>query len=116
MLAVALAAGVSGLSAAPALAQEADRTVRNAADLARFCGMPDKAFCFGYLNGAGQFYEALVTSEEVDIDPFVCPDEQIREEEGLATFLDWLERNPDARDSPAIDALFRAWVDAFPCE
>jgi len=115
ILAVAIAAATTFMSGAPAAAQDYERSVRTVGDLARFCRMEDKAFCYGYVNGASQFYEALVAYEEVDVDPFVCPDGPVSEEEAVTSFLGWFDSHPDARDETAIDGLFRAWVAAFPC-
>jgi len=98
-----------------ALAQEDGASVETTADLARVCGMTDRAFCYGYINGAGQFYQALVTYEDADIDPFVCPGREVSEAEAVTIFLDWFDDNPGAASEPAIDGLFRAWVAAFPC-
>jgi hypothetical protein len=112
----ALAAAVMVLGGQAVDAQEGGASVSTTAELAAMCGMADRSFCFGYLNGAGQFYEALIAHEEVDVDPFVCPGREVTEEEAVAVFLDWYENNPDAAGEPAIDGLFRAWVAAFPCE
>ncbi|NBB69580.1 MAG: hypothetical protein GVY33_04525 [Alphaproteobacteria bacterium] len=90
--------------------------MESTADLARFCAMDERAFCYGYINGAGQFYRALVGNPEVDIEPFVCPGREVTEAEAVAIFLDWVDAHPDAGEEPAIDGLFRAWVEAFPCE
>jgi hypothetical protein len=98
-----------------AVAQQDGASVETTAELARMCGMEERSFCYGYINGAGQFYAALVNDPEVDVDPFVCPGREVREEEAVTLFLDWFERNPDAASEPAIDGLFRAWVAAFPC-
>jgi len=99
-----------------ATAQEGGASVETTADLARFCGMEDRAFCYGYVNGAGQFYRALVANGNADIDPFVCPGREVSEAEAVAVFMDWFDAHPDAGEEPAIDGLFRAWVQAFPCE
>jgi len=113
---VASAAALLLTAGQAAWAQTGGATVESTADLARFCAMEDRTFCYGYINGAGQFYRALVGNPEVDVDPFVCPGREVSEDEAAAIFLDWVDAHPDAGDEPAIDGLFRAWVEAFPCE
>jgi hypothetical protein len=115
-LGAAIAAVLTFSLGQAALAQEDGASVETTADLARFCGMEDRAFCYGYINGAGQFYAALVNEEDADVDPFVCPGREVSEQEAVTIFLDWFDEHPDAASEPAIDGLFRAWVAAFPCE
>ncbi len=113
-----MVAAVAALAVAgPAgLAQEGGPTVRTTSDLAAFCSMDDRDFCFGYINGAGQFYQALVTDDRIEMDPFVCPGREVSEREAVQIFLDWYGSHQEAGEQPAIDGLFRAWVAAFPCE
>jgi len=113
---VAVAAVLSFSFAPGAHAQTGGASVETTADLARFCAMDERAFCYGYVNGAGQFYRALVGDPEVDMEPFVCAGREVSEDEAVAVFLDWVDAHPDAGEVPAIDGLFRAWVEAFPCE
>ena len=98
-----------------ARAQDGRASVETTAELAQMCRMEDHRFCYGYLNGAGQFYQALVQDPDIDMNPFVCPGREVSEEEAIGTFLDWFEQHPDAASEPTIDGLFRAWVAAFPC-
>ncbi len=112
----ALALGVVLTPSQGPRAQESGMSVETTEELARVCGMDDRAFCYGYINGAGQFYRALVADEDVGMEPFVCPGRAVSEDEAITVFLDWFDDNPDAATQPAIDGLFRAWVAAFPCE
>lgn len=115
---VTMVAAVAALGAGAAAghAQDDGPTVQTTSDLAAFCSMDDRDFCFGYINGAGQFYQALVTDEQVGIEPFVCPGREVSEREAVQIFLDWYETHQDESEQPAIDGLFKAWVAAFPCE
>ncbi|MFP4126010.1 MAG: Rap1a/Tai family immunity protein [Alphaproteobacteria bacterium] len=99
-----------------AAAQGESASVATTAELAQVCRMEDRAFCYGYVNGAGQFYQAMVNDADADVEPFVCPGREVSEAEAVTTFLDWVDAHPDAASEPAIDGLFRAWVAAFPCE
>jgi hypothetical protein len=116
--------GVSGALGAALLlglgqgasAQDGGPSVDTTRDLVAMCQMDDRAFCYGFINGAGQFYRMLVNDETLDIAPFVCPGREVSESEAVSLFLDWYAQNPDSAPEPAIDGLFRAWVAAFPCE
>lgn len=117
MVAVALAAGTA--QAAPAVAQVGDGLSRTTGDLARFCRMEDRTFCYGFMTGAWQFYEALVAyegAEDVNVDPFVCPGREVSGDEAVAAFVRWVDANPDAVGEAAVDGLFRAWAATFPCD
>jgi len=100
----------------PAIAQQPGDPWRTAADLAGFCQQEDKTFCYGFLAGAWQFYEQLVVSEAVNIDPFVCPAGEVTADEAVAIFADWANAHPDELAQSAVDGLFRAWTAAYPCD
>ena len=102
-------------SALPVSAQQAGEPWETAADLARFCRMEDKTFCYGFMAGAWQFYEQLVAADAVDVDPFVCPGDEVTADEAVAIFTDWAGAHQDELAQPAVDGLFRAWTAAFPC-
>lgn len=102
-------------SALPVSAQQAGEPWETAADLARFCQMEDKTFCYGFMAGAWQFYEQLVAADAVDVDPFVCPGDEVTADEAVAIFTDWAGAHQDELAQPAVDGLFRAWTAAFPC-
>jgi len=85
-------------------------------ELATACRMEGREFCYGYVNGAGQFYAVLANDDRLEFEPFVCPGREVSEDEAVSIFLDWVDDHPDAQSEAAIDGLFRAWVAAFPCE
>lgn len=99
----------------PAVAQETSESWQTARDLARFCRMEDKSFCYGFFAGSWQFYEQLVASPQIDVDPFVCPGDEVTADEAVAVFLDWADAPGEDLDQPAVDGLFRSWTAAFPC-
>ena len=111
-LAVAVAVGVGQA----ARAQGNAPSVNTTGELAGLCRLEDRLFCYGFINGAGQFYQSLVNDEDIDVDPFVCPGREVSEDEAVTIFLDWYDAHLEMASEPAIDGLFRAWVAAFPCE
>ena len=115
-LSAALGAGLLLGLGQGALAQDDGATVDSTGDLATMCQTEDRSFCYGFVNGAGQFYRMLINDADLGIDAFVCPGREVSEEEAVSIFLDWYAQNPDSASEPAVDGLFRAWVAAFPCE
>ncbi len=112
--------------AGPAAAQDVDDVAASfrlddGAALVTACTVPasdplhDTAngFCLGYMTGAMQLYRAATASP--NIPNAVCADREVSRAEMRAIFLDWAEDHPDHLAEPALDALFRAAVDAFPC-
>jgi hypothetical protein len=98
-----------------AAAQESSWT-GTTADLAQRCAMAERTFCYGFFSGAWQFYEGLVASERVEVEPFVCPGPEVTGEMAATAFLDWFEAHPEAADEVAVDGLFKAWMATYPCE
>jgi hypothetical protein len=88
---------------------------RDAAALGALCQSEEMAFCYGYITGAGQFYAALLHSERIAVEPFVCPGREVSQAEAVGVFLGWLAADPSRGSQPAIDGLFRAWAAEFPC-
>ncbi len=113
MVAAALALGI-GLVASSAKAESIIAQPSDGGALAALCRSSDRSFCYGYVTAAAQFYEALLVHETLD--PFVCPGREVSQQEAVAVFLDWYAANDEAESEPAIDALFRSWIGAFPCE
>lgn len=109
-----LGCGLALLSG-PAAAASLTADPADARALARLCTAEERAFCFGYVTAAGQFYQALIRDENAKIAPFVCPGRPVSQTEAVQIFIDWLAAHPDAGTKPAIDGLFEAWVEAFPC-
>jgi hypothetical protein len=72
-----------------------------------------KGFCLGYMSGAMQLYRAATASP--DVPNAVCTTGEVSRAEMRRIFLAWAEDHPELLDEPAIDALLRAAVAAFPC-
>jgi hypothetical protein len=106
------------LIAAPAGAETPGITAQPAdtATLAAFCAAEDRAFCYGYVTAAAQFYEALILDEGLGIESFLCPGRAVSQQEAVAVFLDWYGSHQDSAAERPLDGLFRAWMAAFPCE
>jgi hypothetical protein len=113
--AVALAVALL-VASPPAGASDVAEHPRDAAGLAAMCNTPNRAFCYGYVTAAAQFYEAMINHDALDIAPFVCPGGEVTQQDAVALFLDWFAANPDAAGDSAIDGLFKAWIEAFPCQ
>jgi hypothetical protein len=98
--------------------------LRDAQDLADLCAVPDgdpmmeaaRAFCYGYLSGAGHYHRAtLPTAREK---PLVClPEAEAMPSraEVAKQFVDWGNSHPEYMKEPAIDALFRFATATWPC-
>ena len=113
MMAGAFALAI-GLAASSAKAESIIAQPSDGSALAALCRASDRTFCYGYVTAAAQFYEALLHHETLD--PFGCPGREVTQQEAVAVFLDWYAANTEAESEPAIDALFRSWIGAFPCE
>ncbi len=97
------------------VAAQQDVGPQTTAELARSCAAEDLTFCYGFMSGAWQFYEALLATEEAAVEPFVCPTDAVTADEAVAAFTDWATANAARGDETAVDGLFRAWATAYPC-
>lgn len=66
------------------------------------------------MTGAMQLYRAATAAP--NIPNAVCVERDVPRGEMRAIFLDWAADHGEHLNEPAIDALFRAAVAAFPCE
>jgi len=73
-------------------------------------------FCYGWLEGLGQFYEQLLIDERFDLEPAVCAGKELTREEVRATFVKWIEANPESKERPALDGIFSAMKETYPCK
>jgi hypothetical protein len=112
-------------TAVPAAAQEGysldDFTVEVAQDLLDVCTVPDdhvhyweaQAFCFGYFQGGAAFHRALAAGPEHD--PIVCPPAGVTIRDAVTLFVDYARRHPEHLDDAAMDVVFRAASEEWPC-
>lgn len=99
-----------------------DFVIRGAKDLADLCATQpaDPAyvaalqFCYGYLQGAYDYY--LAERQGPDAEHFVClPKPEPSREAVVRLFLAWLKSHPGHDSEPAIEVLFRFGTDQWPC-
>lgn len=112
---------VTGIGAARSADVPASLRLEDAAALVTLCTVPAsdplhdlaEGFCLGYMTGAMQLYRAATASPTIE--NAVCAEGEVSRARMRAIFLDWADAHPEHLDEPAIDALFRAAVAAFPC-
>ena len=86
-----------------------------AADEATTDGKYAIGFCYGWIEGLGQFYEQLVLDKRFDVKPVVCAGKELTREEVRATFVTWANANPNAAGEPALRGLVTALKEKHPC-
>ncbi|GAB5469757.1 MAG: hypothetical protein Kilf2KO_27870 [Rhodospirillales bacterium] len=72
-------------------------------------------FCYGWIAGIDQFYDALVADPRFGISPSVCVDDEVSREEARKIFLEWATSNPSSASMPALSGLIEAMKAKFPC-
>ena len=125
MRAAAVAFGLTA-GAAPGWAQvsDADFAAETFGSLAALCGAAaeDPRFevaiglCLGWIEGAGQFYEQMVSDPRFGLDPVACPAGEISREDVRSVIVSWAADNPDAAPDPALLGVMNAVGAAYPCE
>lgn len=120
----------SALFAGSALAQTSedmaelnaeDMDLDTAADLLEVCAAGEEdgtslqavSFCYGFVEGVFVVHEAMAAAENGV--RLVCPPDGLTRDTAANVFVAWAGENPDAMSEPALDGLFRAWVEAYPC-
>ena len=119
---------VGGLVSGQAIAQTKtpsgynleDFQLRTAADLYDICTLPSsdpdhavaKSFCYGFIEGAGHYDEALEAGSKVQI---VCAPASTTREQVVTQFVAYLRANPQYGTEAAVDAVFRAITAKWPC-
>jgi len=72
-------------------------------------------FCYGWIEGVGQFYAQLMLDDRFDLEPSICPEGELTREEIRNTFVDWATANPGEADAAALSGLINALKQAHPC-
>jgi hypothetical protein len=99
------------LGAAPAEAIESTLDLRDA------CAAEDIAsrnLCYGFIQGAGQFYVELRRAEEID--PVACAEPAPKMDEIRNAIVVWVDAHPEHAGERAIDGLMRAAAATWPCD
>lgn len=116
---------MAALLAVPAQAQVTrdDFSARTVADLHKLCAAADAdrshayaiGFCYGWLEGAGQFYEEMFLDPRFELRPLVCNAEELTREQARTIFVDWARANPGEAGRPALSGVITAMKEQYPC-
>lgn len=112
--------------AAPASAAEVtadDFEAGSVGSVVKLCSAPESSamnqyaqgFCYGWIAGIEQFYDALVADPRFNVRPTICTDGEISREEARVMLVDWAGRNPDSLAMPALSGLIQAIREKHPC-
>lgn len=86
------------------------------ADEATHDGKYAIGFCYGWIEGAGQFYEQLLLDKRFELEAAVCSEKELTREDARTTFIAWAKANPQSAGEPALDGMFSAMKEAYPCK
>jgi hypothetical protein len=70
-------------------------------------------FCYGYVAGAMHFHGGLARGP--DVNPMVCPGEEVTRTETVDVFVAWANANPQHMEEPPIQGVMRATTEKWPC-
>jgi hypothetical protein len=111
--------------AAPARAQVSEQTFRGGrtSDLAALCaadpavenGIAARAWCHGFIIGAGQYHTSLAAADPARERLFCLPEPTPTLDEARGAFVAWARANPQFSPEKAIDGLMRFAVATWPC-
>lgn len=108
-----IAAATLCLGAGAASAQsEPPPALSTAHDLAQTC-RTDAAVCYGFITGSAQLYQIMVAADTIK--PIACYQRTPTLEDVRATFLAWSDAHPDKGSDKAIDGLWLAAAQKWPC-
>ena len=72
-------------------------------------------FCYGWIEGLDQFYDALLADERFDVQPVACPASEPSREETRDAFVRWAKADPARMNMPALEGMIHAAKATFPC-
>ena len=72
-----------------------------------------KGFCYGYISGGGHFHREI--SRDPEFNAIICPGDKVTHDDVVKVFVDFTRDNPQYLDKPAMDVLFRAAGNKWPC-
>jgi len=121
-LAFALATALSLPAAADEVGAETF-IAGSAGQVADLCAVADESaldryalgFCYGWLEGVGQLYEAMVASGSVQPQNVTCPGRDLSRKEWADVMVSWVNADPARRSLTPLNALGEAAKAAFPC-
>lgn len=102
---------------------EKDFEAATAGELAKLCAAGETdawhgyaiGFCYGWIAGVEQFYDALVADGRFDVKPTICPADEISREEARTIFLAWMKANPGKAGVASLDGMIQALRAKYPC-
>ncbi len=72
-------------------------------------------FCYGWIEGLDQFYDALLADERFDVQRIACPVSEPSREETRDAFVRWAQADPARMNMPALEGMIHAAKATFPC-
>ncbi len=72
-------------------------------------------FCYGWLRGIDQFYDALLGDERFEVKPVACPGREVSPGETRQLFIQWANTADGAMEMAALPGIIRAAKETFPC-
>jgi hypothetical protein len=72
-------------------------------------------FCYGWIEGLDQFYDALLADERFDVQPVACPASEPLREETRDAFVRWAKADPARMKMPALQGMIHAAKETYPC-
>ncbi len=102
---------------------EDDFAARTAGQVADLCAAADESaldryalgFCYGWLEGVGQFYEQAVADGTIAEQKVACPGKELSRKEWADVLVGWVGADPARRDLTPLKALGDAAKETFPC-
>ena len=73
-------------------------------------------FCYGWIEGAGQFYEQMLMDKRFEMEPTICSEKALTREDARTAFVSWADANPQSAGQAALDGMFRAMKESYPCK
>lgn len=122
-VAVALGFATTGVHAADSAAYGLDDyELDTAKDLYDVCTVPPshpdhavaRAFCVGYFEGGIHLHDALAAAD--DFPEIACAPDTTTRAEVVEVFVEYARANPQYNGERAMDTVFRAVVNKWPCD
>lgn len=95
----------------------------SAGQLADLCAAADDdaldryalGFCYGWLEGVGQFYESMVAEGKITEQNVTCPGRELSRKEWADVLVAWVGSDAERRAMTPLQALGDAAKQTFPC-
>jgi hypothetical protein len=72
-------------------------------------------FCYGWIEGLEQFYDALLVDERFNVKPVACPVAKLSREETRDFFVRWAGTDSEKMKMLALDGIILASKETYPC-